>query len=81
VTDYDCWHPDHDHVTVEMVVDNVHRNAEMAQRVIANAVESLPVERSCGCVSALASAIMTRPDAIPEQTRRDLEIIVGKYLK
>jgi 5'-methylthioadenosine phosphorylase len=81
VTDYDCWHPDHDHVTVEMVIDNVHRNAEMAQRVIANAVESLPVERSCGCVSALASAIMTRPDAIPEQTRRDLEIIVGKYLK
>ena len=53
----------------------------MAQRVIANAVESLPVERACGCASALASAIMTRPDAIPEQTRRDLEIIVGKYLK
>ncbi len=81
VTDYDCWHPEHDHVSVEMVVHNVHQNAAMAQQVIANAVESLPVTRTCGCGSALASAIMTRHDAIPEQTRKDLAIIVGKYLK
>ena len=80
VTDYDCWHPDHDHVTVDMVIANLQQNAATAQHVIANAVESLPIARTCGCASALAAAIITRRDAIPEQTRRELEPIVGKYL-
>jgi 5'-methylthioadenosine phosphorylase len=81
VTDYDCWHPDHDHVTVEMVIANLTQNARMAQKVIATAVERLPVERSCECARALATAIITRPDAVPEQVRRDLEPIVGRYLR
>ena len=81
VTDYDCWHPDHDHVTVDMVIANLTQNARTAQQVIANAVERLPIERSCECASALATAILTRHDAIPEQVRRDLWPIVGKYLK
>jgi 5'-methylthioadenosine phosphorylase len=79
VTDYDCWHPDHDHVTVDMVIANLQQNAVTAQHVIANAVESLPIARTCGCASALAAAIITRRDAIPEQTRRELGPIVGKY--
>jgi 5'-methylthioadenosine phosphorylase len=79
VTDYDCWHPDHDHVTVDMVVSNLQHNAVTAQQVIANAVESLPVARACGCASALSAAIITHRDAIPEATRRELEPIVGKY--
>jgi 5'-methylthioadenosine phosphorylase len=81
ITDYDCWHPDHDHVTVDMVVANLTQNAKTAQHVIANAVERLPIDRSCECASALATAILTRRDAIPDEVRRDLWPIVGKYLK
>ena len=80
VTDYDCWHPEHDHVTVEMIVQNLVRNAKTARKVITDVVGRLPVERSCGCSTALASAIITRPDAIPEQTKAELAPIVGKYL-
>jgi 5'-methylthioadenosine phosphorylase len=81
VTDYDCWHPDHDHVTVDMVIANLTQNARTAQEVIAHAVASLPVARDCECASALASAIITRRDAIPGSTARDLAPLVGKYLK
>ncbi len=81
VTDYDCWHPDHDSVTVEMIVANLMQNAKTAQQVIANAVERLPIARTCECARALATAIITRPDAIPAATRARLQPIVGKYLK
>jgi 5'-methylthioadenosine phosphorylase len=80
VTDYDCWHPDHDQVTVEMIIGNLTQNAKMAQQVIATAVDRLPFERTCECASALKYAIITRPDAIPEQVRRDLAPIIGRYL-
>jgi 5'-methylthioadenosine phosphorylase len=80
VTDYDCWHPDHDHVTVEMIVANLQQNARTAQRLLAEAVSRLPVARSCDCGRAMASAIITRRDLIPDQVRRDLEPIIGKYL-
>jgi 5'-methylthioadenosine phosphorylase len=81
VTDYDCWHPDHDSVTVEMIIQNLTENARTAQQVIAGAVESLAGARACSCASALATAIITRPDAIPEQTKKDLAPIIGKYIK
>jgi 5'-methylthioadenosine phosphorylase len=80
VTDYDCWHPDHDSVTVEMIVANLHKNAATAQQVIANAVEQLPIERTCECAKALATAIMTRPEAVPPAARQRLDLIVGKYM-
>jgi 5'-methylthioadenosine phosphorylase len=80
VTDYDCWHPDHDSVTVEMIVNNLTRNAAMAQQVIAGVVERLDVAKRDPAHSALATAIITRPEAIPASTRRDLSPIVGKYL-
>jgi 5'-methylthioadenosine phosphorylase len=80
VTDYDCWHPDHDHVTVEMIINNLTQNAKTAQQIIANSVEALPFERSCECASALKYALITRPEAIPDQTRQDLAPLVGKYL-
>jgi 5'-methylthioadenosine phosphorylase len=79
VTDYDCWHPDHDHVTVDMVIANLQQNARTAQKVIASAVEQVPGPRACPCATALASAIITHREAIPDQTRRDLEPIVGRY--
>jgi 5'-methylthioadenosine phosphorylase len=80
VTDYDCWHPDHDAVTVEMIIANLTANARMAQRVIAAAVERLPIARTCECGRALAAAIITRPEVIPVATRHRLAPIVGKYL-
>ena len=80
VTDYDCWHPEHDHVTVEMIIANLTENARMAQQVIAGAAERLPFARTCECATALKHAIITRPDAIPAATRRTLGPLVGKYL-
>jgi 5'-methylthioadenosine phosphorylase len=81
VTDYDCWHPDHDSVTVEMIIRNLTENAETARRLITDAVARVPAERTCPCASALATAIITRPDAVPAATKRELAPIVGKYLK
>jgi 5'-methylthioadenosine phosphorylase len=81
VTDYDCWHPEHDNVTVDMIVANLTANAEMAKRLIADAVERVPVERSCGCVSALSAAIITRPEAIPQKVKEELAPLIGKYVK
>jgi len=80
VTDYDCWHPEHDAVTVEQIIEHLNRNAENAARVVRRTVASLPTERSCKCGSALANAIITDPKAVPEATRKKLELLVGKYL-
>jgi 5'-methylthioadenosine phosphorylase len=81
VTDYDCWHPDHDSVTVEMVIRNLQQNAATAQQVIARAVAHLPIERGCECARALATAIITRRDAVPDATRRELWPLIGKYFE
>jgi len=81
VTDYDCWHPDHDQVTVEMIIANLTQNAKMAQAVIADAVGRLPFERTCECATALKHAIITRRDAVPADTLRILAPLVGKYLR
>jgi len=80
VTDYDSWHPEHDSVTVKMIVTNLLQNARTAQAIIAETVGRLPTGRSCPCATALANAIITNRDAIPAQTRQDLLPIVGKYL-
>src|SRR5436190_2888389 len=81
VTDYDCWHPDHDSVTVDLIVANLLQNAKTAQRAIAEAVGRISGARTCGCKDALATAIITRPENVPEQTKNELAPIVGKYLK
>jgi 5'-methylthioadenosine phosphorylase len=80
VTDYDCWHPDHDSVTVDMIVANLTQNAKTARQIIADAVSRVPSERTCACARALESAIITRPEHVPAQVRRDLAPIVGRYL-
>ena len=81
VTDYDCWHPDHDSVTVDLVIANLMQNAKTAQAIIAAAVDGLPFNRICECASALKYALITRPEAIPAQTRTELAPLVGKYLQ
>ena len=80
VTDYDCWHPSHDAVTVEMIVANLMQNARSAQQVIASAVDALPFDRTCECATALKHALITRPEVIPAATRERLAPLVGKYL-
>jgi 5'-methylthioadenosine phosphorylase len=81
VTDYDCWHPDHDSVTVELIIANLMQNAVTAQKTIAEAVGRLTGPRTCACKDALATAIITRPEHVPEQTKKDLAPIIGKYMK
>jgi len=80
VTDYDCWHPEHDSVTVEMIIANLTQNARTAQQVIANAVAHLPIDRNCECARALATAIITRPNAMPDARKALLHPLIGKYL-
>jgi 5'-methylthioadenosine phosphorylase len=80
VTDFDCWHPDHEHVTVEQIISVLNLNASNAANVVREAVAALPASRSCKCGQALAMAIMTPPEAIPPATRAKLDLIVGKYL-
>jgi 5'-methylthioadenosine phosphorylase len=80
ITDYDCWHPAHDSVTVAEVIGNLNRNSENVQRVIREAVSALPTARSCRCGSALAHAILTDRKLIPTAAKRRLAAIVGKYI-
>jgi len=81
VTDYDCWHPDHDAVTIDMIIGFLTANVKMAQEVIAKVVERLDVAHRDPAHSALRSAILTHADAIPERVKRDLAPLIGKYVK
>jgi len=79
VTDYDCWHPHHDAVTVNDIIGNLMKNAENACAVVAAAVAAMPANRACKCGSALAHAILTNRDGVPSAIRQKLGIIVDKY--
>ena len=79
VTDYDCWHPDHDAVTIAMVIENLNKNAEHAQNVVRQVVRALPPTRDCKCGSALATALITDRKMIPAATKKKLAAIIGKY--
>jgi 5'-methylthioadenosine phosphorylase len=80
VTDYDCWHPGHEAVTVSEIIATLTKNAENACRVVAEAVGRMPLTRECKCGSALKHAIITDGRTVPAETRNKLELIVGKYL-
>ncbi len=81
VTDYDCWHPDHDAVTAEQIMGVLGKNAETAKGVLRAAVRRLPVPRDCECATALKFALITPPELVPEAIKRELEPIVGRYMK
>jgi 5'-methylthioadenosine phosphorylase len=80
VTDYDCWHPDHDSVTVDLIIANLMQNAATAKKTIAEAVERVDGPRTCACKDALATAIITRPEHVPDQIKKELAPIIGKYM-
>jgi len=80
VTDYDCWHEEHDDVSVDQVIKVLMQNVENAKKVIAKAVESLPNDRSCKCATALKNAILTDRKAIPNEAKEKLDLLIGKYV-
>ncbi len=79
VTDYDCWHADHEAVEVTDIIRVLHQNAANACSVVAEVVKTMPAERTCKCGSSLQHALITDKSLVPEQTVRKLEAIVGKY--
>src|SRR5256886_3478738 len=81
VTDYDCWHPHHDSVTVDQIVAVLIKNAENAAKVVRQSVAAMPAGRSCKCASALAHALLTARKLMPAATKKRLSLILGKYLQ
>lgn len=81
VTDYDCWHPHHETVTIDVVIQNLLKNIENAKRIISMVVKSLPTQRDCACQNTLKYAIITDKKLIPNKVKKDLEIIIGKYVR
>lgn len=80
VTDYDVWHIIEDPVTVDMVIEILNRNTQVAQEAIRNVVRKLYSDRECDCHQALANALITDPESIPPETRQRLSLLVDKYL-
>ncbi len=79
VTDYDCWHKG-ESVDIETVIKNLQKNSEVAKEVIKKALPKIPKQRDCPCASALKDAIITKPKLIPRETKKKLELIIGKYI-
>ena len=81
VTDYDCWHPDHDDVDIEQILGYLRANAEMAQKILRASIPAAESrKRDCGCASALQYAILTDRNAIPPKAKDDLAPLIGKYI-
>jgi 5'-methylthioadenosine phosphorylase len=80
ITDYDCWHPQHDAVTVSEVIENLNRNTSNVQRVLREALAQLPENRACKCGAALAHAVLTDRKMISAATKKRLAPIIGKYI-
>src|SRR5580658_1658482 len=80
ITDYDCWHPQHDAVTVSEIIENLNRNTSNVQRVLHEAVAELPEDRACKCGAALAHAVLTDRKMISPATKKRLAPIIGKYI-
>jgi 5'-methylthioadenosine phosphorylase len=79
VTDYDCWHEEHDAVTVEQIIGNLTKNAGNACKLVREMVKTLPVQRTCKCGSALKHAILTDMKSVPQETRNSLGLLIAKY--
>jgi 5'-methylthioadenosine phosphorylase len=80
ITDYDCWHPEHESVTASTIIATLNQNAVNAQNVLREAVKTMPTERKCKCGSALQHALITNFKIVPAKTKKNLAAIIGKYL-
>jgi 5'-methylthioadenosine phosphorylase len=81
ITDYDCWHESSEPVTIDMVLSNLQRNAEMAKRILSRAVACIPLKRECQCATALQNSIITSPQLIPAPLKEKLRVLIGKYVE
>jgi 5'-methylthioadenosine phosphorylase len=79
ITDYDCWHPEHESVTAAQIIATLNQNATNAQNVLREAVKTLAAERQCKCGAALAHAMITSLKLVPAKTKKNLAAIIGKY--
>jgi 5'-methylthioadenosine phosphorylase len=80
VTDYDCWHPEHDAVTVEAIIETLHRNVDLSRRILRTVVPALGEDRKCACGRALQAAVLTARDRIPAGTRKRLSLLLSRSL-
>ena len=80
ITDYDCWHPEHESVTGAQIIATLNQNADNAQNVLREAVRTMPKERNCKCGAALRHALITDLKLVPPATKKRLAPIIGKYL-
>jgi 5'-methylthioadenosine phosphorylase len=81
VTDYDCWYEGHESVSVDMIIECLNKNVDNAKKIIKDAIIKIPKQRTCPCQDALKFALITSKDAISAKAKKDLKIIIGKYVK
>lgn len=80
ITDYDCWHPDHESVTAAQIITTLNQNAQNAQKVLRAAVREVPSARACKCGTALKHSLVTDMKLVPKDTKKRLSAIIGKYI-
>ena len=80
VTDYDCWHETEEIVTVDVIISNLKKNTENAKKVLKDVILRIDDTKTCSCHDALKYAVITHPTAIPEKTKRELGLLIGKYV-
>jgi len=81
VTDCDCWHPNYESVTTEMILANLQKGVDTAKKILRFTIPHIPQKRDCACATALKDAIATSPQYIPEKLKEDLALLIGKYIK
>ncbi|MCX5993431.1 MAG: S-methyl-5'-thioadenosine phosphorylase, partial [Chloroflexi bacterium] len=81
VTDYDCWNELSETVSTAMVVSNLKKSVQTAKKILRQAIINLPARKECVCGHALKNAIITAHELIPDKARKDLKLIIGKYVK
>ncbi|MFH1414281.1 MAG: S-methyl-5'-thioadenosine phosphorylase [Candidatus Omnitrophota bacterium] len=81
VTDFDCWHPEHESVTIDMVIENLNKNIDNAKKILCEVIRNIPQRRSCSCADTLKYAIMTERKSIPDKIKKKLGVIIEKYIK
>jgi 5'-methylthioadenosine phosphorylase len=81
ITDYDTWHETEESVTIDMALANLARSADIAKKIINIAAARIPEGRECGCAEALKNAIITAPEKIPERMKKELDLLIGKYIR
>lgn len=81
ITDYDCWYQGHESVTLEMIIQNLQKNVDNSKKIIKELIKIMPQERNCACKEAIRDAIVTDRKLISKKIKKDLEPIIGKYIK